>query len=113
MIGTLTSYVAAPKRARKRTTSLPRLSMLVALLLTLRMILPPCTYCRGTSTPSSDASTTICGVWLLSLIHSCIARSRYGRRDLTGVSAIVALRPHLLFDSRQAMAEGRTREHQI
>ena len=65
--------------------------MLVALVLTLRMILPPCTYCRGTSTPSREASTTMWGVWLLSLIHSCMARSRYGRRDLTGVSAIVAL----------------------
>jgi len=31
---------------------------------------------RGTSTPVTPASTTRCGVQSLSLIHSCIARSR-------------------------------------
>src|SRR5690606_23663737 len=74
--GTDTESGAAPQRARNVTKSFPRFRPLVAMWLTFRMILPPCTYCWGTSTPGTDASTTRCGVCRLSVIHSCIARNR-------------------------------------
>ena len=79
VIGTQTSNGTPEKRARKLTAALFNFRLWAAVSLILRMILPSLTCSWGTLTPSTDASTTMCGVWPLSPIHSCIARMRYGR----------------------------------
>ena len=66
-------------RAEKLIASLPSIKSCVADHEMFRMMRPSSTCCSGTATPSTLASITMSGVWLLSDIHSCIARSRYGR----------------------------------
>src|SRR5262245_48866380 len=89
--GTLTSCTTPPKRPMNSTFSLPSARAFAASMLRLRTILPSCTNEVGTATPGCVASTITCGVCALSTIHSCIARSRYGRWDLRAGASDMAL----------------------
>ena len=75
----------ARKTRPKTDASLVSFRLCAAVSLILRMILPSLTCSRGTLTPSTAASTTMCGVWPLSPIHSCMARIRYGLFERLGL----------------------------
>src|SRR6056297_3714753 len=86
----------------------------------LRMMRPSFACCSGTLTPAMVASTTMCGVCPLSLIHSCIARPRYGRFDTAAGASELILRlttagsqPHLLFAFGETLLERRAREDPV
>ncbi|MNT86802.1 hypothetical protein D3C72_2271390 [compost metagenome] len=67
------------KRAEKLTLSLSMCRRTTARSAMFNTTLPSFTALCGTCTPGMPASTRMCGVSSLSLIHSTRARSRYGR----------------------------------